>query len=92
MILHDIDDGHQRATVTQRLAAAGLDMNRVHLLRPLPHHKLLALLHLSEVSLDSYYAGGCTTTRDAFEVDACGVGDSNLFRLPLCPQPRRRRS
>ena len=33
-----------------------------------PHHKLMALHTLSDVILDSYPAGGCTTTRESLEV------------------------
>ena len=38
-----------------------------------PHHRLLALYSLADVVLDSYYAGGCTTTREALEVGALVV-------------------
>eukprot|EP00946_MAST-07B_sp_MAST-7B-sp1_P000159 g159.t1 len=53
-----------------RLNKAGVDMSRVHFLPPQPHHALMALYALSDVVLDSYYAGGCTTTREALEVGA----------------------
>ena len=47
--------------------------DRVVFLDPLPHHELLALYREADVVLDSYYAGGCTTTREAFEMGAVVV-------------------
>ena len=47
--------------------------SRVVYLDPLPHHELLALYREADVVLDSYYAGGCTTTREAFEMGAVVV-------------------
>jgi hypothetical protein len=38
------------------------------MLHALPHHRLLALHTVSNVVLDSYAAGGCTTTREALEL------------------------
>jgi predicted O-linked N-acetylglucosamine transferase (SPINDLY family) len=49
---------------TKRLSRAGCDTARIHFLGALPHHQLLALYALSDVVLDSYPAGGCTTTRE----------------------------
>ena len=51
----------------------GLDSDRVVFLDTLPHHELLALYREAAVVLDSYYAGGCTTTREAFEMGAVVV-------------------
>ena len=53
---------------TNRLLAAGCDMTRVHFLGAQPHHQLLALYALSDVILDSYPAGGCTTTREVLAI------------------------
>jgi hypothetical protein len=39
----------------------------------LPHHELIGLYNVSDVVLDSYYAGGCTTTREALEIGAIVV-------------------
>jgi protein O-GlcNAc transferase len=41
---------------------------RINMLHALPHHRLLALHTVSDVVLDSYAAGGCTTTREALEL------------------------
>tara|TARA_Y100000389_G_scaffold8472_1_gene8062 strand:+ start:178 stop:2043 length:1866 start_codon:yes stop_codon:yes gene_type:complete len=41
---------------------------RVLFLPHQPHHLLMALYNLSDVVLDSYYAGGCTTSREALEL------------------------
>ena len=46
----------------------GCDMKRVHFLGAQPHHRLLALYALSDVILDSYPAGGCTTTREVLAI------------------------
>ncbi len=50
-----------------------LDKKRVVFLNPLPHHELLALYREADVVLDSYYAGGCTTSREAFEMNSVVV-------------------
>jgi predicted O-linked N-acetylglucosamine transferase (SPINDLY family) len=44
--------------------------SQVHYLPLLPHHELMGLYLQADVVLDSYYAGGCTTTREALEVGA----------------------
>ena len=55
-------------TYEKRLQKAGCDMDRVLFMDAQPHHRLLALYRLSTVVLDSYPAGGCTTTREVLEV------------------------
>lgn len=71
ILLHDTE-GNPEVTriVKQRLEAQGVDLDRVHFIPTLPHHKLMALYTLSDVILDSYHAGGCTTTREALELGA----------------------
>jgi predicted O-linked N-acetylglucosamine transferase (SPINDLY family) len=54
--------------VVWRYQNAGCDMERVHFLPHQMHHRLLALYSLSTVVLDSYPAGGCTTTREILEM------------------------
>ena len=54
--------------MVDRFRSRGMDLSRVHFIPPLPHHVLLGLYSLSDVVLDSYYAGGCTTTREALEL------------------------
>ena len=73
LVLHDLDQADARAARRARLEAAGLDLGRVHFLAALPHHRLLALYDLADVVLDSYLAGGCTTTREALELGAVVV-------------------
>jgi len=51
-----------------RLKAIGGDDARIHFVPQQPHHRLMALYSLADVILDSYPAGGCTTTREALEV------------------------
>jgi len=50
-----------------------LDEQRVFYMPTLPHHLLMALYASADVVLDGYYAGGCTTTREALEVGAVVV-------------------
>ena len=52
----------------ERLAKAGCDMSRVKFLDQQPHHRLLALYKEATVILDSYPAGGDTTTREVIEM------------------------
>ena len=51
-----------------RLQKLGGEKSRIHFIPVQPHHKLMALYALSDVILDSYPAGGCTTTRESLEV------------------------
>ena len=73
LILHDVAEDDLRAARVARFEAAGLDLRRVHFFPALPHHRLLALYDLADVVLDSYFAGGCTTTREALELGAVVV-------------------
>lgn len=50
-----------------------LNNEKVIYLNPLPHHILLALYRDADIVLDSYYAGGCTTSREAFEMNSVVV-------------------
>lgn len=68
VILHAASSEEAHAVYTDRLFDAGCDMDRIHFLDALPHHRLMALYALSEVVLDSYPAGGCTTTREVLAV------------------------
>lgn len=43
-------------------------IDKVYFLPHLPHHELIGLSNVSNIVLDSYYAGGCTTTREALEI------------------------
>jgi predicted O-linked N-acetylglucosamine transferase (SPINDLY family) len=71
LLLHGTPGNPEAGKIMRtRLTKAGADMSRVHFLPPQPHHALMALYALSDVVLDSYYAGGCTTTREALEVGA----------------------
>lgn len=68
IILHDGINEEIMLTIRNRLKQTNMDMNRVHFIPCQPHNKLLALYNLSDVVLDSYYAGGCTTTREVLEL------------------------
>jgi len=72
VLLHDlyIESEEHREIIHGRLVRAGVDMRRVHFIPTLPHHVLMAFYTESDVVLDSYLAGGCTTTREAIEVGA----------------------
>jgi hypothetical protein len=69
LVLHEEDSSAKnQARLEQRLQEAGCDMDRVHFSPALQHHKLLALYASADVILDSYPAGGCTTTREVLEL------------------------
>ena len=67
-ILHAEDMHGRTSRIQQRIQAAGCDMSRVHFLSVQPPHMLMALYKTATVVLDSYPAGGCTTTREALEL------------------------
>eukprot|EP00941_MAST-03F_sp_MAST-3F-sp1_P001698 g1698.t1 len=73
IILHDVASKHVRSIRRERFENAGIDMKRIHFVPSLQHHALLGLYNLSDVILDSYLAGGCTTTREALELGAVVV-------------------
>lgn len=80
IVLHEVQfkgsgpvSKHNKRIYTERLRQAGVDLTRVHFMPAQPHHRLMALYSLSDVVLDSYHAGGCTTTREALEVGALVV-------------------
>ena len=71
LILHDVDFGARdptvgtdlnRQLVLDRLQHAGVDLTRCLFFSAQPHHRLLALNALSDVVLDSYYAGPTRAT------------------------------
>lgn len=68
VVLHRADHEHIHLLFLRRLQAAGCDLNRVHFVPAQPHHRLLALYKHATVILDSYPAGGCTTTREVLEL------------------------
>jgi predicted O-linked N-acetylglucosamine transferase (SPINDLY family) len=73
VILHEGSSQINHELYLHRLSNAGCDMARVHFLPSQPHHRLLALYELSDVILDSYPAGGCTTTREVLELSKAVV-------------------
>jgi len=80
ILLHEIQhkgkhgvSAHNKDIYTNRLRLAGVDLSRVGFVQQQPHHRLMALYSLADVVLDSYHAGGCTTTREALEVGALVV-------------------
>jgi predicted O-linked N-acetylglucosamine transferase (SPINDLY family) len=66
--MHREDNPQVMATILQRLKGQGCDLTRIHWIPAQPHHRLLALYKHSTVILDSYPAGGCTTTREVLEL------------------------
>ena len=68
IILHDSEMDENKEIFNKRL-----NNSRVHYIPAQPHHKLMALYKLSDIILDSYHAGGCTTTREALEIGAIVV-------------------
>ena len=70
IILHDINDEENKSIFLRRYNKF---IDKVAFIPMLNHDELMALYVLSDVILDSYYAGGCTTTREALEVGAIVV-------------------
>ena len=60
-----LDDRH-----INRMRSLNIDISRIRFINKLPHHKLMGLYYNCNVVLDSYFFGGDTTTREAFEVGA----------------------
>mmetsp|Transcript_6920 Transcript_6920/g.12122 ORF Transcript_6920/g.12122 Transcript_6920/m.12122 type:complete len:752 (+) Transcript_6920:127-2382(+) len=67
-ILHKDDVTGHTGRFQQRMKAAGCDMDRVHFISSQMPHQLMYLYKTANVILDSYPAGGCTTTREALEL------------------------
>jgi len=67
-VLHEEGQSGHTDVFIERLKKAGCDMDRVNFLPVQPHHRLMALYKTATVVLDSYPAGGCTTSREALEL------------------------
>jgi predicted O-linked N-acetylglucosamine transferase (SPINDLY family) len=63
--LYSLNDRH-----INRLKYLDIDLSRIVFINKLPHDKLMAMYNNCNVILDSYFFGGDTTTREAFEVGA----------------------
>jgi len=69
LLLHKPDvSPKMQHSFEERLKVAACDMERIYFIPALPHHMLLDLYKVSTLILDSYPAGGCTTTREALEL------------------------
>lgn len=68
IVLHRETNPANQIVFENRLKGNGCDMSRVTFLDQQPHHRLLALYRESTVILDSYPAGGDTTTREVLEM------------------------
>jgi predicted O-linked N-acetylglucosamine transferase (SPINDLY family) len=66
LILHR--ESANQEVFANRLKKRGCDLSRITFLEAQPHHRLLALYRDSTVILDSYPAGGDTTTREVLEM------------------------
>jgi hypothetical protein len=66
ILLQEPTDNHQVAL--RRFELIRADMSRIHFLPSLQHHILMALYSLTDVVLDSVFAGGTTTSREVLEV------------------------
>ena len=73
LLLHDSENEENLTIMKNRLQKYNIDMNRIHFIPAQPHHRLMGLYKLSDVILDSYHAGGCTTTREALEIGSLVV-------------------
>jgi len=72
LILHEPDKAFHNVFI-DRLTEAECDMSRVHFLPTQPAAFLFALYFFSDVILDTYPFGGCTTTREALELGTAVV-------------------
>ena len=45
-----------------------IDENRIVFINKMPHHEMMSMYKNCDVALDSYFFGGDTTTREAFEI------------------------
>jgi predicted O-linked N-acetylglucosamine transferase (SPINDLY family) len=68
VVLHQADTRGHHELLVHRLQRAGCDLGRIIFLPVQPHHRLVALYRDATVVLDSYPAGGCTTTREVLEL------------------------
>jgi len=68
IVLHRETNPANQNMFEHRLKDAGCDMTRIAFLDQQSHHRLLALYRVSTVILDSYPAGGDTTTREVLEM------------------------
>ena len=75
LLLHDEIRGGAHEVMARHLRREAIRLGvglreRVHWVPEQPHYRLMALYRLADVVLDSYFAGGLTTTREALEVGA----------------------
>eukprot|EP00984_Skeletonema_dohrnii_P012431 scaffold5043_cov117-Skeletonema_dohrnii-CCMP3373.AAC.2 len=68
LVLHQEVSQDNQEVFEKRLKRAGCDLSRIVFLKQQPHHRLLALYREAAVVLDSYPAGGDTTTREVIEM------------------------
>ena len=68
ILLHDCEINESKLIIINRFKNLKCDLNRIIFIPAQPHHKLMGLYNISDIVLDSYYAGGCTTSREAFEL------------------------
>ena len=68
VILHRAESPANQKVFEDRLERAGCDLSRITFFDFQPHHRLLALYRESTVILDSYPAGGDTTTKEVIEM------------------------
>ena len=67
-VLHNADTMSTHQIFLDRLERAKCPLSRVYFIEGQPHHSLLALYKLCTIVLDSYPAGGCTTSREVLEL------------------------
>ena len=74
--LHDMDNN-----LLDRFSKSNIDLNRVVFINKLEHHQLMTMYQHSDVVLDSYFFGGDTTTREAFEIGAPIITLPDILRI-----------
>lgn len=52
----------------KRLKQNGVNINKIHFIKKMAHHIMMAMYNVTDVALDSFFFGGDTTSREAFEI------------------------
>jgi len=52
----------------KRLKNKNIDFNRIHFINKMSHDVMMGMYNVIDVALDSFFFGGDTTTREAFEI------------------------
>jgi len=79
IILHKDEIEENQLIIEKRLKNYNVDITRFHFINALEHNELMALYSLADINLDSYYAGGCTSTREALELGSIVITLPSIY-------------